>query len=279
MSINRKKLKSEARTILREAKPSPVLVTLAFLGIVAVLQILSMAMNGDFAAMEQTAANILAGDMTAAQSEGAMGFGRLLTVAIELMAAVLSVGYMLYSLRIARHTQASVGDIFDAFGLFVRAILAAYLPRFLVMAWAMIYALVAGIFAGALQSVWVLVFCLPLLIPAYMAAHAYRQTIYIVLDCPQLTVMQSIALSKKAMEGHKWELFVLDLSFLGWNILCVVPFVGLWVRPYKEITYARYYEQVMTDLAVRSGRIPGGPTAGQQMPEEDRPDEDHGMKQ
>lgn len=279
MSINRKKLKSEARTILREAKPSPVLVTLAFLGIVAVLQILSMAMNGDFAAMEQTAANILAGDMTAAQSEGAMGFGRLLTVAIELMAAVLSVGYMLYSLRIARHTQASVGDIFDAFGLFVRAILAAYLPRFLVMAWAMIYALVAGIFAGALQSVWVLVFCLPLLIPAYMAAYAYRQTIYIVLDCPQLTVMQSIALSKKAMEGHKWELFVLDLSFLGWNILCVVPFVGLWVRPYKEITYARYYEQVMTDLAVRSGRIPGGPTAGQQMPEEDRPDEDHGMKQ
>lgn len=276
MSINRKQLKSEARTILREAKPSPVLVTLAFLGIVAVLQILSMAMNGDFTAMEQTAANILAGDMTVAQSEGAIGFGRLLTVAIELMAAVLGVGYMLYSLRIARHIQASVGDLFDAFGLFVRAILAAYLPRFFVMAWAMIYALVAGIFAGALQSVWVLVLCLPLLIPAYMAAYAYRQTIYIVLDCPQLTVMQSIALSKKAMEGHKWELFVLDLSFLGWNILCAVPFVGLWVRPYKEITFARYYEQVMTDLAVRSGRIPGGP-AGQSAPEE-RSGEDHGTE-
>ncbi len=59
MSIDRKKLKTEARTILREAKPSPVFVTLAFLGIIAVLQALSMAMNGDFAAMEQTAANIL----------------------------------------------------------------------------------------------------------------------------------------------------------------------------------------------------------------------------
>ena len=256
MSIDRKKLKTEARTILREAKPSPVFVTLAFLGIIAVLQVLSMAMNGDFAAMEQTAANILAGDMTMAQSEGAMGFGRVLTVAIEIMAAVLGVGYTLYILRITRRIKASVGDIFDAFGLFLRALLASYIPMFLVTAWCMIYMFAMVILLSIVQSVWIPIVCIPLLIPAYKAAYAYRQTVYIVLDCPQLNVMQCVGLSKAVMEGHKWELFVLDLSFLGWDILCAIPLVGLWVRPYKEITYARYYAQVMTDFALRTGQVP-----------------------
>lgn len=256
MSIERKKLKTEAKTFLREAKPSPVLVTLAFMGIIAVLQVLSMAMNGDFAAMEQTVANMLAGDMTMAQSEGAMGFGRILTIAIEIMAAVLGVGYTLYALRITRHIQASVGDLFDAFGLFLRALLASYIPMFLVTAWCMLYMFAVAIFLSIIQSVWIPILCIPLLFPAYKAAYAYRQTVYIVLDCPQLNVMQCVGLSKAVMEGHKWELFVLDLSFLGWNILCAIPLVGLWVRPYKELTYACYYSQVMTDFALRTGQVP-----------------------
>ena len=270
MSIDRKKLKTEARTILREAKPSPVFVTLAFLGIIAVLQVLSMAMNGDFAAMEQTAANILAGDMTMAQSEGAMGFGRVLTVAIEIMAAVLGVGYTLYILRITRRIKASVGDIFDAFGLFLRALLASYIPMFLVTAWCMIYMFAMVILLSIVQSVWIPIVCIPLLIPAYKAAYAYRQTVYIMLDCPQLNVMQCVGLSKAVMEGHKWELFVLDLSFLGWDILCAIPLVGLWVRPYKEITYARYYAQVMTDFALRTGQVPNF-REGQDPTGEDEP--------
>lgn len=256
MSIERKKLKTEAKTILREAKPSPILVTLAYMGIIAVLQVLSMAMNGDFAALQQTAENILAGDMTMASSEGAVGFGRLLTVAIELMAAVLGVGYTLYALRITRRIRASVGDMFDAFGLFARAILASYIPMFLVTAWCMIYVFVMAALVSIVQSVWIPILCAPLLLPAYKAAYAYRQTVYIMLDCPQLNVMQCIGLSKAVMQGHKWELFVLDLSFLGWDILCAIPFVGLWVRPYKEITYVRYYTQVMTDFALRTGQVP-----------------------
>ena len=256
MSIERKKIKTEARGLLQETKPSPVLVTLAFLGIITILQVLSMAMNGDFAAMQQTAENILAGDFSMAQAAGAVGFGRLLTVAIELMAAVLSVGYTLYTLRIMRRIRASVGDLFDAFGLFGRAILASYIPMFLVTAWCMIYIFVMAALVSMVQSVWIPIVCIPLLIPAYKAAYAYRQTVYIVLDCPQLNVMQCIGLSKTVMQGHKWELFVLDLSFLGWDILCAIPFVGLWVRPYKEITYARYYARVMTDFALRTGQVP-----------------------
>lgn len=278
MSIERKKLKTEAKTILRETKPSPVLVTLAFMGIITVLQVLSMAMNGDFAALQQTAENLLAGNMTMAQSDGAVGFGRLLTVAIELMAAVLGVGYTLYTLRITRHIKASVGDMFDAFGLFGRAILASYIPMFLVMAWCMIYIFVMAILVSIVPSVWIPVVCIPLLIPAYKAAYSYRQTVYVMLDCPQLNVMQCIGLSKTVMQGHKWELFVLDLSFLGWDILCAVPFVGLWVRPYKEVVYARYYAQVMTDFALRTGQVPhfegGTPPAGEDASEADGPGEE-----
>ena len=44
------------------------------------------------------------------------------------------------------------------------------------------------------------------------------------------------------MRGHKWELFVLDLSFLGWMLVqfLLSPF-AIWLRPYQSLTYANYY--------------------------------------
>ena len=48
------------------------------------------------------------------------------------------------------------------------------------------------------------------------------------------------------MKGHKWELYVLDLSFIGWMILSAPPVLGLFVSiyttPYTGLTYALYYE-------------------------------------
>ena len=48
------------------------------------------------------------------------------------------------------------------------------------------------------------------------------------------------------MAGHKGELFVMDLSFIGWNILSSIPYVGylvqIWAMPYINLSYALYYE-------------------------------------
>lgn len=257
MSIERVKLKNEAKLAMREAQPGPVLVTLVLMVIVAILQVLSMSLNGDFDAYTVMFEAAMAGEeIPFVQPAGATGFGWILSLAIELMAMVLSVGYSLYVLRISRRIKAGVGDMFDAFGLFFRAIYVSILPGFLVTAWAMIYALPTTMIAMSTGAYWIYVAGLPLLIPAIRAEYAYRQTVFIMLDNPHLNCIQCIALSKAAMEGHKWELFKLDLSFIGWQMLCVIPFVGLWVRPYMSITYANYYAAVMQDLAVRTGHIP-----------------------
>lgn len=260
MSIERKTLKKEAKKIIREAKPSPILVALVILLIIAVLQVLSMSLNGDFAVMLAVYEAALAGEAVYPQAEGATGFGWVLMLALELMAMVLTVGFTLYCLRVSRRIKAGVGDMFDAFGLFFRAVCISFVPNLLVSAWCMIYILPVTYFVVSTGAVWLYAAGIPLLIPAVQASYAYRQAVYITLDNPHLNCFQCIALSKAAMQGHKWELFKLDLSFLGWQFLSVVPFLWLWVLPYMRITEAEYYSAVMADFATRRG-MPHGPAS------------------
>lgn len=76
--------------------------------------------------------------------------------------------------------------------------------------------------------------------------YAYSMAYYIKLDHPDYGWKACIDESRRLMDGHKWEKFVLDLSFLGWIIvgsLCLG--VGtLWVTPYMEATNAQFYEYV-----------------------------------
>ena len=58
---------------------------------------------------------------------------------------------------------------------------------------------------------------------------------------------QAITRSRELMDGHKWQLFVLSLTFIGWEILGVLCFgIGLlWVTPYKNAAYAAFYRQLV----------------------------------
>jgi uncharacterized membrane protein len=48
------------------------------------------------------------------------------------------------------------------------------------------------------------------------------------------------------MKGPKWKLFCLDLSFIGWAILCVFTLgIGtLWLQPYIEASHSKFYEEL-----------------------------------
>lgn len=265
-------MKREAKLSIHNTKPHAVLVTLVMVAVILILQVLTMALNGDIEAIRATLTDALDkgivdgeslmtgiydGTIQAPVGNGAVGFGGLLTLAIEIMTMVLGVGYSLYALRVSRRIKASVGDIFDAFGLFFRAILVSMVPGFLVSLWMCIYIFPASALLSITGSpVWMLV-CLPLVIPALKAAYSYRQAVFILVDNPNLRTMEAIALSKAAMEGHRMELFKLDLSFLGWQILqlLVLP-VYLWLLPYMRVTQAHYYAYVMGDFAARTGYVP-----------------------
>lgn len=58
---------------------------------------------------------------------------------------------------------------------------------------------------------------------------------------------EAITKSRRLMDGHKWELFVLDLSFLGWAILSLLTLniAYLWLVPYIQATRAEFYRNLV----------------------------------
>ena len=78
------------------------------------------------------------------------------------------------------------------------------------------------------------------------AHYKYAMTPYIMADHPELTASEAIEHSKQIMDGHKWELFVLHLTFLGWDLLAALTLgVGnLVLNPYKNAAEAVFYQRL-----------------------------------
>lgn len=76
---------------------------------------------------------------------------------------------------------------------------------------------------------------------------SYSQVYYILAENPSLKPNQAITLSRKMMDGHKWELFKTEVTFLGWYILefCTLGLSGIFFsNPYHESFRCEYYVYV-----------------------------------
>ena len=108
-----------------------------------------------------------------------------------------------------------------------------------------IFLIVAMIVASI--YLWVLVFILPLPIYGLIRVNLkYAMVYYIIADNPEYGVWQSLRESAIMMRGYKLKYFRLQLSFIGWIILCSFTFgVGsLWLTPYMHATNTVFYEQL-----------------------------------
>lgn len=94
------------------------------------------------------------------------------------------------------------------------------------------------------------IFVIPGIIFSYSSYFAYQ----IICDYPELSPWQAIKLSKKIIRGNRTELFVLDLSFIPWFLLCVFIFPVIYVNPYVMTTQALYYENFRL-RAIQLGRV------------------------
>ena len=86
-----------------------------------------------------------------------------------------------------------------------------------------------------------------LIVPGIIKRYSYRMAPYILADRPELSGTEVLTLSRQMMNGHKWKTFVLDLSFLGWNILSALTFglLGVfYVNPYRQCTNAEPYREL-----------------------------------
>lgn len=104
-----------------------------------------------------------------------------------------------------------------------------------------------------LELIFLCLWSLLMIVPGIIKAMAYSQAYYIAKDLMEsgkdVQATEAITRSRELMDGHKWEFFVLQLSFLGWAILSCLTFgIGfLWLLPYIHTTNALYYRQLAGD--------------------------------
>ena len=103
-----------------------------------------------------------------------------------------------------------------------------------------------GFAQNFLRTLYTFLWSLLLIVPGIIAALSYAMTPFILEEHPELTASEAIARSKALMDGHKMDLFILNLTFLGWDILCALTAnIGhLFLNPYKNAAYAVFYREI-----------------------------------
>jgi len=89
-------------------------------------------------------------------------------------------------------------------------------------------------------------------IGAIIVKYMYVMVPYLLHDYPELTPREAMKLSREMMSGQKWELFVLDLTFIGWILLSILT-AGLgtiFVEPYMSTARAAFYEDLKAEKLI-----------------------------
>jgi len=105
---------------------------------------------------------------------------------------------------------------------------------------------VTSFLAILLTQVFTFLWSLLFIIPGIIKAFSYSMTAFIITENPTIDPMEAIAKSQEMMRGHKFELFMLHLSFIGWYLLGIITF-GLalfFVIPYVQTTVANFYVEL-----------------------------------
>lgn len=157
-----------------------------------------------------------------------------------LITGPMTLGYAMFAIAIFRKRETSPAEVFYGFERFGKAF---------------------GLYI--VMSIFVLLWTLLLIIPGIIAVFRYSMSFYILADHPEMGIMEALNESKRMMRGNKWKFFCLNLSFIGWGILCLFTMgIGfLWLGPYMEVTIIAFYDIANGSLrSVRS--IEGEVNAG-----------------
>ena len=95
-----------------------------------------------------------------------------------------------------------------------------------------------------LRDLYIVLWMLLLIVPGLIKAYSYRMVPYILAENPDMPANEIITRSREMMNGHKWQSFLLDLSFIGWIILGVLTLglgMAFWTAPYMQSTDAALY--------------------------------------
>lgn len=89
------------------------------------------------------------------------------------------------------------------------------------------------------------------IIGGIIKTYEYRMIPYILAENPKIERKEAFTISKQMMQGNKWKTFILDISFIGWDIISVMTFgilSILYVNPYNAATNAELYVTLKKQL-------------------------------
>ena len=233
MPQDRNALKSRAREVIATSNPRVLTVGLVYLVLTVVLSTLGarvMSVN----ISESEAMNYLNYAMNG-NYEYALRYAETMTppptayainALLMFVAAIVGAGFTIFLLNTLRNRQPCFANLLDGFGFWWKLLILDLLQSLLIGLWSLL-----------------------LIVPGVMAHYRYAQALYILIDDPTKSPVQCLRESKAMMNGHKMELFKLGLSFLGWYLLEMIPYVGyavqVWSVPYVGMTKALYYETLL----------------------------------
>ena len=135
----------------------------------------------------------------------------------------LAWGYIVFFLHLIRQENIAYEQLFDGFSQYLRILLAELLK-------------------GIYELLWATLF----IIPGIVKSYSYAMMEFIMEDNPEMTGEEAICESMRMMDGHKMQLFLLDLSMLGWIIVSFLTMgIGfLFLIPYNYSAHAHFYEDL-----------------------------------
>jgi uncharacterized membrane protein len=158
-----------------------------------------------------------------------------LAIAVLITAGPFALGFAGYFLKRVRGGEIAVKNIFDGFSRFFQGFLTMF-------------------FMALFTALWSLL----LIIPGIIKGYGYSMAFYIMYDNPEIKPLEALKKSQIMMKGYKWKLFFLQLSFIGWALLCCLTFFAgfLWLNPYMYLSMANFYENLKRNQESSTEKTP-----------------------
>jgi hypothetical protein len=152
-----------------------------------------------------------------------IGITSFIFVGPIIIAGPLMLGFYTCYLKMQRNQDVEFEELFSGFNNFVTSMVTYLLIFIYTFLWSLLF-----------------------IIPGIIKALSYSMSLFILADNPNMKANEAITKSKEMMNGHKWELFVLYLSFIGWMLLTILTFgiLVIYVGPYMYASLAAFYEEI-----------------------------------
>ena len=145
-------------------------------------------------------------------------FSIFISILVSLLSTVLATGFALYCMAVRRGERAEYLTLFDGFSFVGKIIVLELVMSLFISLWSMLF-----------------------VIPGIVAAYRYRFAVYNLCENPGIGVMEALDMSKRQTLGYKSQLFMLDLSYFGWNFLTRFPAIFMNQLIARDITAELLY--------------------------------------